>query len=230
MKLLVSAVFLVLTTSIAAASPGLAPRVTVVGGLQLGTSNHPDGGGLVGGLHISADLQVWWLILGGSAGVDDYPNTNAEAPVNATHAAAHLGVSAPVYQRQGRERLHEVRARAAVEIGRHNYSPNGRDDDFSDRFGFGPDVSYTGARRSVRFTGERAGLSYAAVDVGGNGAGVLFAVEVVRRSDRHTVDLAYERKSCGGLFVSGCSSSPGMSTAGGQELSVVASVGFVIGR
>ena len=230
MKLLASAVFLVLTTSVAAASPGLAPRVTLLGGLQLGASNHPDDGGVVGGLHISADLQVWWLILGGSAGLDDYPNTNAEAPVNATHAAAHLGVAAPLYQRRGRDRLHEVRARAAVEIGRHNYSPNGREDDSFDVFGFGPDVSYTGARRSVGFTGERGGLSYAAVDIEGNGTGLVFALEVARRSDRHTVDLAYERKSCGGLFTSGCSSSPGISTAGGQELSLVASVGFVIGR
>jgi hypothetical protein len=228
-KLLASAVFLVLTSSVVAASPGVAPRVTLAGGAYLGRSDHPDGGGLVGGLQLCADLHVWWLILGGTAGIDDYPTTNAGAPVVATNVAAHLGVAAPLYRHRARDRLHEIRARAAVEIGRHNYSPDGKEDKpFLDTFG--SDVTYEGASRSVRFTGERAGLSYAAIDVGGNGTGVVFALEVVHRGDRHTVDLAYDRTSCGGLFTKGCSSSPGMATAGGRELTLVASIGIIIGR
>jgi hypothetical protein len=230
-KLLASAAFLVLTSSVVAASPGVAPRMTLSGAAYLGRSDHPDAGGLVGGLQFCAELQVWWLILGGTAGIDDYPATDAGAPVAATNLAAHLGVAAPLYRRRARDRLHEIRARAAVEIGRHNYSPNGNEDEpFFDIDIFDTDVTYKGARRSVRFTGARAGLSYAAIDVGGNGTGVVFALEVIHRGDRHSVDLAYDRTSCGGLFTEGCSTSPGVTTAGGRELSLVASIGLIIGR
>jgi hypothetical protein len=230
-KLLASAAFLVLTSSVVAASPGVVPRVTLSGGAYLGHSDHPEGGGLVGGLQLCAELHVWWLILGGTAGIDDYPATDAGAPVVATSAAAHLGVAPPLYRHRARDRLHEIRARAAVEIGRHNYSPNGKEEEpFFDIDIFGGEVSYEGARRSVRFTGARAGLSYAAIDVGGNGTGVVFALEVIHRSDRRTVDLAYDRTSCGGLFMKGCSASAGTTIAGGEELSLVASVGLIIGR
>jgi hypothetical protein len=226
--LLATVVFLLLTPSVVAASPGITPRASLALGLHLGSSDHPDGGGFAGGIHVRADLQVWWLLLGGIAGTDAYPHTNAGAPISASHAAVHLGLAAPLYQHHTRDRLHEIRARAAFEIGLHNYSPDGKEDQ---SFNFlGPDVSFEGRSRSVRFTGERAGVSYAAIDLDGNGIGLVFALEVVRRSDRHTVDLSFDRKSCGGLFTTGCSSSPGMSTAGGQELSLVASAGLVIGR
>ena len=56
------------------------------------------------------------------------------------------------------------------------------------------------------------------------------AIDVVGRRDRSTVDLAYVRTSCGGLFSSGCMSSSGVAMAGGQELSLVASLGFMFGR
>jgi hypothetical protein len=230
-KLLASTACLVLTSSVVAASPGVTPRVTLSGAAYLGRSDHPDGGGLVGGLQFCTELHVWWLILGGTAGIDDYPATDAGAPLAATSVAAHLGVAAPLYRRRTRDRLHEIRARAAVEIGRHKYSPDGKEDEpFFDIHIFDDETTYKGARRSVRFTGARAGVWYAAIDVGGNGTGVVLALEVVRRGDRHTVDLPYERTSCGGLFTEGCSSSPGMTTAGGQELSLIASVGLIIGR
>jgi hypothetical protein len=226
--LLPSAVFLVLTSSLVAASPGASPRVTVVGGAQLGFSDHPDGGGLAGGLHFRVDLQIWWLIVGGTVGIDLYADTNAGAPVNASDAAALLGVAPPLYRHRTRDRLHEIRARGALEVGRHNYSPDGQESESI--IILGPKVTYEGASRSVVFIGERVGLSYAAIDTKGNGTSVVFSLEVVRRVDRHTVDLAYVRESCGGLFTKGCSSSPGMTTAGGRELLLVASVGFVLGR
>jgi hypothetical protein len=226
--LLASAVFLVLTTSVGAASPALAPRVTLAVGSQLGSSNHPDGGGLAGGVHARAELQLWWLLLGATAGVDAYPAAIGGAPAHARSTAAHLGMAVPLYRRRTRTRLHDVRARAAVELGRHNYSVDGKERQLLNTLG--GDVTYGGAERSVRFTGERAGLSYAALDIRGTGTGVVFALDLVRRSDRHPVDLAYDRQSCGGLLSKGCFSSSGVATLGGHELSLVASVGFVIGR
>jgi hypothetical protein len=226
--LLVSAVFVALAPSIAAATPAVSPRVTLLGGGQLGFSDHPDGGGLAGGFHLHVDLQVWWLILGATAGMDIYAETNAGTPLNATDVAAQLGATPPLYRHRARDRLHEIRARAALEIGRHYYSPDGQESESI--IILGPKITYEGASRPVTFIGERAGLSYGLIDVKGNGTGVVFSLEVVRRADRHTVDLTYIRESCGGLFTKGCSSSPGMTTAGGRELSLVASVGFVIGR
>lgn len=58
----------------------------------------------------------------------------------------------------------------------------------------------------------------------------VVAVELLGRRDRDTVDLPYTRTDCGGLFNSGCTTSSGTATAGGHELSVVASVGLVLGR
>jgi hypothetical protein len=225
-RLLLPAVFLVLTTSVVAASPGVSPGVTIVGGAQLGFSDHPDGGGLAGGLHFGVELQLWWLTLGGTVGIDLYADSNAGAPVRASDAAALLGLAPPLYRHRTRDRLHEIRARGAVEIGRHSYSPDG--EEHESIVILGPKVTYDGASRSVGFLGERVGLSYAAIDTRANGTSVVFALELVRRVDRHTVDLAYVRESCGGLFTKGCSSSPGMTTAGGRELSLVASVGFVL--
>ena len=49
---------------------------------HLGRSNHPDDGGVTGGFHVGADVQLWWLIVGGTVGVDAYPSDGA--PVRAT--------------------------------------------------------------------------------------------------------------------------------------------------
>ena len=227
-NLCASAVFLMLVWSPVAASPGVVPSGILGGGVQLGSSDHPDGGGLAAGLHARADLQMWWLMLGGTAGVDGYPRTSAGVPIEATSVAAHLGVAGPIYQHRTRTRLHEIAVLAAVEIGRHHYSPHGGDGSGFDVLA--ATVSYDGPGHSVTFIGERAGLSYASIGFRADRPGVVFALEVVRRSDRHTVDLDYTRSSCGGLLTSGCTSSSGMATAGGRELAVVASVGLVIGR
>lgn len=224
-KLLASVVFLALTSSGVTAGPDLRPRVTLAGGAQLGFSDHPDDGGVGAGLQFRTELQLWWMILGGSVGTGGYPSSEAGAPVHATSAALHLGVAPSLYRHQGRSRLHELRALAAIELGRHNYSPNGRE---SPSFNFfNESTTYRGGRRAVGFAGGRAGLSYART---GPEGGLVFALEAVYRRDRHTVDLAYEQTSCGGLFSDGCTTAQGMTTAGGHELSMIASVGVVIGR
>src|SRR6185295_9423643 len=71
-RLLLSAVYLVLTASVVAASPAVSPRVTIVGAAQLGVTDHPDGGGVQGGLHFRVAVQLWWLTLGGTVGIDLY--------------------------------------------------------------------------------------------------------------------------------------------------------------
>lgn len=215
-----SALVVMLSSSVAAAAPELAPTVTLDLGSHLGRSNHPDDGGVTGGFHVGAEVQLWWLIVGGTAGVDAYPSDGA--PIRATTSAAHVGLGIPLYRPSAR---HILEARAAVEIGRHDYSPAGRDSDF-----LGGTTTFEGPTRKVGFSGARAGLSYTAVAFDGGRSSLAFAVEVLGRRDRDTVDLPYTRTDCGGLFNSGCSTSSGTATAGGQELSVVASVGLVLGR
>ena len=215
-----SALVVMLSSSVAAAAPELAPTVTLDLGSHLGRSNHPDDGGVTGGFHVGAEVQLWWLIVGGTAGVDAYPSDGA--PIRATTSAAHVGLGIPLYRPSAR---HILEARAAVEIGRHDYSPAGRDSDF-----LGGTTTFEGPTRKVGFHGARAGLSYTAVAFDGGRSSLAFAVEVLGRRDRDTVDLPYTRTDCGGLFTSGCSTSSGTATAGGQELSVVASVGLVLGR
>ena len=222
-KLVTAIALALLASSSAAASPGLAPSVTLHGGLRLGRSDHPDAGGITGGVDLGVELQVWWLSLGGSLGAHGYPSVDG-APIQGTASAAHLGVSIPVYLQEVRGL--EVRARAAVEIGRHAYAANGSERGLHL---LGPDVTYDGQSRSVRFTGARAGVSVAAVGFT-HSPGVVFALDVAGRRDRDTVDLAYIRTSCGGLFTQGCSTSSGMATAGGRELSLVMSLGFMFGR
>jgi hypothetical protein len=139
-----------------------------------------------------------------------------------------VGVAAPLYRYKHGDRVRELRARAAVELGRHHYTPDGEDEPVLNILG--PDVTCESQGHTISFRGQRAGLSLAAIDIGGSNTGVVLALEVVRRSDRHPVDLPYVRTSCGGLFTSGCSSTSGMATAGGQEISVAVSIGLVIGR
>jgi hypothetical protein len=224
-NLCASAVFLVLVWSPVAASAGVDERAILAVGPQLGRTSDPDQVRGTGGVHALAELQLWWLILGGTAGGDANPFKGG-APIHATSVAAHLGAAAPLYQRRPATRLHEISVRAAVEIGRHYYSPSGEGGPFIRVFG-GKDT-YEGPSRPVTFTGERAGLSYAVIGAGGTG--VVVALEAVHRSDRHAVELDYTVTSCGGLLTTGCSESSGTRTLGGRELSVVASVGLVIGR
>ena len=219
-KLLASAVVVTVTSSAAAASPEVAPSMTLSVGSHLGHSNHPSDGGLAGGLHVGAEVQLWWLILGGTLGVDAYPSDGA--PVGATTSAAHLGLGAPLYRTSAG---HVLEVRGAVEIGRHTYSSSGKDSEF-----LGGTTTYVGATRKLGFAGARGGLSYTAVNFDRGGSGLVFALEVLGRSDRDTVDLPYVKTHCGGLFNSGCSTSMGTATAGGQELSLVASCGLVFGR
>jgi hypothetical protein len=215
-----SALVVMLSSSFAAAAPELAPTLTLDLGSHLGRSNHPDDGGITGGLQVGAEVQLWWLIVGGTVGVDAYPSDGA--PVRATTSAAHVGLGVPLYRPSAR---HVLEARAAVEIGLHDYTPAGRDSDF-----LGGTTTFEGPTRKVGFRGARAGLSYSAVAFDGGRSSLAFAVEVLGRRDRDTVDLPYTRTDCGGLFNSGCSTSSGTATAGGQELAVVASVGLVLGR
>lgn len=219
-KLLASAVVVMVTSSAAAASPEVAPSVTLSVGSHLGGSNHPGDGGVEGGLHVGAEVQLWWLILGGTLGADAYPGDGA--PVRATTSAAHLGLGIPIYRRSAR---HVLEVRGAVELGRHAYSSSGKDSEF-----LGGTTTYDGATRKVGFAGARGGLSYTAVNFEAGGSSLVFALEVLGRSDRDTVDLPYVKTHCGGLFNSGCTTSMGTATAGGQELSLVASCGLVFGR
>lgn len=218
--LLASAVVVIGTASAAAASPEVAPRMTLSLGSHLGRSNHPDEGGFTGGLHVGAEVQLWWLILGGTLGQDGYPAD--VAPITATSSAAHLGLAVPLYRASAG---HVLEVRAAVEIGRHAYSPSGRNTSL-----IGGTTTYDGARRSVGFAGARAGLSYTAVQFEAGGSRLVFALEVLGRRDRGTVDLRYVETYCDGPSDSGCITSMGTATAGGQELSLVASCGLVFGR
>jgi hypothetical protein len=220
--------FLMLGSSAAAASPEFAHRVSLQGGAQLGASNHPDGGGTAGGFHVEAELQVWWLIVGGVARADSYPTTNGGVQIGATSTAAHFGVAAPLYRYRDGDRVRELRARGAFELGRHHYTVDGEDEPLFNILG--PEVTYESPGHSISFRGQRAGLSLSAIDIGHSSTGVVLALEVVRRTDRHPVDLPYLRTSCGGLFTSGCSSTSGMATAGGQEVTLVVSIGVVIGE
>ena len=218
-KLLASAI-VVMTSSAAAASPEIGPSATLSVGSHLGRSNHPDDGGFAGGLHVGAEVQLWWLILGGTLGADAYPSDGA--PIRATTSAAHLGLGVPVHRSPGG---HVLEVRGAVEIGRHAYSSSGKDSQF-----LGGTTTYAGSTRRVSFVGARGGLSYTAVNFDGGRSSLVFALELLGRSDRDTVDLPYVSTHCGGLFNSGCSTSMGTATAGGHELSLVASCGLVFGR
>jgi hypothetical protein len=225
-SLCASAVFLMLVGSPRAASAGVDKRVTVGFGPRLGRTEHPDQIRGAGGVHVLAELQLWWLILGGTAGSDANPFTGG-APIHALAVATHLGVAAPLYQRRPGNRLHEIRVRAAVEIGRHYYSVSGEGGPVLHVLDDGK-RTYESPRRPTTFTGERAGVSYSVIGAGGTG--VVVALEAAHRSDRHAVDIDYHVTSCGGLFTTGCSESSGMTTLGGRELSLIASVGLVIGR
>lgn len=218
-KLLASAV-VVMTSSAVAASPEIGPSATLSVGSHLGRSNHPDDGGVAGGLHVGAEVQLWWVILGGTLGADAYPSDGA--PVRATTSAAHLGLGVPLYRSPTG---HGLEARGAIEIGRHAYSSSGKDSEF-----LGGTTTYVGATRKVSFVGARGGLSYTAVNFDRGRSHLVFALEALGRSDRDTVDLPYVKTHCGGLFNSGCSTSMGTATAGGHELSLVASCGLVLGR
>jgi hypothetical protein len=218
--LLASAVVVMVTSSTAAATPEVAPSVTLSVGSHLGRSNHPDDGGFARGLYLGAEVQLWWLILGGTLGADAYPSDGA--PVRATTSAAYLGMGVPLYRSSAR---HVLELRGAVEIGRHDYSASGKDSQF-----LGGTSTYEGATRKVGFAGARGGLSYSAVHFDRGISSLVFALEVLGRSDRGTVDLPYVKTQCGGLFNTGCNTSTGTATAGGQELSLVASCGLVFGR
>src|SRR4029079_16434241 len=89
-------------------------------------------------------------------------------------------------------------ARGAGEIGRHTYSSSGKDSEL-----FGGTTTYVGATRKLGFAGARAGLPYYPAKLVRGYPRLVFALEVLGRSDRDTVDLPYVKTHCGGLFNSG---------------------------
>lgn len=112
----------------AAASPGVDLRGALLAGAGVGTNDHVHDDGPKFDLHLGAELQVWRLILGGTLGHDSYGKADG-APISALTTAVHLGATAPLFGWQHHGRLREIRARAALELGLHSYSPSGRESD-----------------------------------------------------------------------------------------------------
>ncbi len=178
------------------------------------------------GFHVAAELKVWWLYAGTTLGVNMYAGGDNGVPISGYSLAGHVGLAPPLLRWRVGDHLREVDGFAAVEIGRREYEVSGSRSQF-----LGPEVSYEGPSEAVGFTGARAGVSVGEANIGGRGAGFLVKFELVGRRDRDTVELEYTRESCGGLFGgSSCSTSDGVTRAGGKELAVVLSAGLLLGR
>jgi len=99
--LLATVVFLLLTPSVVAASPGITPRASLALGLHLGSSDHPDGGGFAGGLTAGLALVLRYLAggryeLGETLPLDAGKILGVGLGLSAGTAVASLLVGAPV--------------------------------------------------------------------------------------------------------------------------------------
>src|SRR5262249_13430234 len=118
----------------------------------------------------------------------------------------------------------QVDAIGSFEAGVHEYSPEGERKEF-----LGGTTSYRGEGASIEFVGVRIGTAITIRRP--NSSAPLLKLEMIGRRDPGRAELQSDETSCGGLFLDAndCSQSHAMTSVGGTELGVSASIGFVFG-
>jgi hypothetical protein len=203
-----------------------AQRLILGGGANLGGNNHPRDHGMKGGVHLGADLRVGWLLLGVTLGRDEYKVLSPGPPISATGVAAHLGGAAPLARRSLADGVRELEAIVAVELGRHAYTARGGTIDLClalcpDDGGGG--TTWGGDSKWVTFVGVRSGVALTTTPRRGIVGTIKF--ELVARRDRDAVHLL-AHPGCDPTDSVGCAGSADKVTAGGDELSLVISLGL----
>ena len=215
-------VLLVVLSVPVSAHADIAPSGALSVGANLGGNNHSDGANAtIGGL-FDADLRFGIFTVGGSLGLDAY-SVMDHAPLHASTYAARAGIALPVSNAP--KRTVSIDLIGSVEAGVHHYSVDGDRHEF-----LGPTVSYTGQDAAIGFGGLRAGAEMT-IRRAGSSAGVQLKLELIGRHDVRTTELAYNRVSCGGLFLDSndCSASQGAIGVGGTEVGFTTSIGVQFG-
>jgi hypothetical protein len=178
------------------------------------------------GVDIEPELRLGMVVLGGELGLDSYALLDG-VPVHASRIAGRAGMAVPLVHPDHHTvgRTVQVNAIGSLELGVHEYSPEGERKEF-----LGGTTTYDGDSASTRFGGVRAGAEIV-IRQPRSSVGVIFKLEMIGRRDFGARDLEYHRVSCGGLFLddSDCSMSNGAVRVGGNELGVNTSIGFYFG-
>lgn len=208
-----------LVASPAAADPGVQAVFLATG--DMGTQGKGIDEGHVG-IAVGAELRMWRLLVGAALGRTVYEDGYDNTPLSATVVAAYAGGSFPAARWGSAPLVRELEIRAALEIGRHTFSPDG---ETSSSFLGGIDSTVRGPETKVGFVGARTGLSVSFLRAGG--LDFFGAVDLVGRRDLREVELHYRRAECGS---DPCRVTEGTIDAGGTEISALVSAGILFGR